>query len=319
MKGYTFVDYATQAYIGLVGLLVLLFHNGTVPAWPWFVAGHAAGLALIHWLVTGNKKAQDKLGRTMLGGYGWKALDFLRHFYPVILYTGLFCETAALNRMFFKDYLDPIVIRWDQRMFGSQPSVVLMQKMPWLPVSELLYAAYFSYYVMIVGVGIALFLRDRRQFFHYVSVVSFVFYACYLIYVFVPVIGPMTFFHRAGDYALPPEMQMLAGTDSYPNSVQAGLFYKLMTWIYRVFEAPGAAIPSSHIAVALCTVWFSFRYLPRIRYPHLVAAILLCIATVYCRYHYALDVITGVAAAAVLIPLGNCLYVSRSERSLSTP
>ena len=37
-------------------------------------------------------------------------------------------------------------------------------------------------------------------------------------------------------------------------------------------------------------------------------AILLCLATVYCRYHYAVDVIAGVVTAAVLIPLGNALY-----------
>jgi hypothetical protein len=32
VKNYTFVDYATQAYLALVGLLILLFHNATVPA-----------------------------------------------------------------------------------------------------------------------------------------------------------------------------------------------------------------------------------------------------------------------------------------------
>ena len=35
---------------------------------------------------------------------------------------------------------------------------------------------------------------------------------------------------------------------------------------HGVFEAPGAGFPSSHVAVALCTVYFSFRYLRPIRY-----------------------------------------------------
>ena len=85
--------------------------------------------------------------------------------------------------MFFSDYLDPLVAHWEQRFFGCQPSVLFMEKLPWLAVSELFYASYFSYYIMIVGVGIALFLRSRQQFFHYVSVVSFLFYVCYLIYI----------------------------------------------------------------------------------------------------------------------------------------
>jgi membrane-associated phospholipid phosphatase len=31
-------------------------------------------------------------------------------------------------------------------------------------------------------------------------------------------------------------------------------------------------------------------------------------ATIYCRYHYAVDVIAGGLTAAVLIPIGNRLY-----------
>ena len=157
-----------------------------------------------------------------------KLLDFLRHFYPVLLYTAFFCETALLNRMFCPEYLDPMVIRWDQALFGCQPSVLFMQKLPCLALSELLYAAYFSYYLMIGGVGIALFVRNRQQFLHYISVVSFVFYVCYLIYIFLPVIGPRSSARRAGGYALPADVQRLATSDVYPAAIQGGLFYRIM-------------------------------------------------------------------------------------------
>lgn len=297
MKHYTFVDYATQAYCALTGLLILFFHNQTVPHWLGLLSAHAAGLVLVHGLIL----AQARLRAN-------KALDFLRHFYPVLLYTAFFCETGSLNRMFFPGYLDPMVIRWEQALFGCQPSVLFMHKLPWLPLSELFYAAYFSYYIMIAGVGLALFLRNRRQFFHYVSVVSFVFYVCYLIYIFVPVIGPRVLFREVAGYSPPDDVQQLAVTDVYPDAIKVGVFYQIMAWIYRVFEAPGAALPSSHIAVAACTVFFSFRYLPRIRYPHLVVAILLCLSTIYCRYHYTVDVLLGLLAAALLIPTGNWLY-----------
>ena len=215
--------------------------------------------------------------------------------------------------MFFPEYLDPMVAQWEQSLFGCQPSVLFMQKLPWLAVSEIFYASYFSYYVMIAGVGIALFVRNRRQFFHYVSVVSFLFYVCYLIYIILPVIGSRAFFHQVEGYALPEVTQRLAVTDVYPEAVQAGLLFRLMRWIYRVFEAPGAALPSSHVAVALCTVFFSFRYLRRIRYIHLAVAVLLCLSTVYCRYHYVVDVLAGLVTASVLIPTGNWLYFRFSK------
>ena len=310
MKNYTFVDYATQAYIALVGLLILFFHNSTVPAWPRLLGAHAVGLVLIHALI--QIHARHKPGRM---------LEFLRHFYPVLLYTAFFCETGSVNRMFFPNYLDPLVAHWEQSLFGCQPSVLCMAKLPRLAVSELFYASYCSYYFMVGGVGIALFLRSRQQFFHYVSVLSFLFYVCYLIYVLLPIIGPRAFFHQVEGYALPQATQQLAVTDVYPQAVQAGVFFRLMRWVYRVFEAPGAALPSSHVAVALCTVYFSFRYLPRIRYLHLAVAVLLCFSTVYCRYHYLLDVVAGLVAAAVLIPMGNWLYFKFDNRrpALSGP
>ena len=305
MKNYTFVDYATQAYLTLVGLLILFFHNSTVPGWPRLLGAHAACLLLVHWLIQAYARRKPA-----------PLLDFLRHFYPVLLYTALFVETGLLNRMFCQEYLDPMVAQWEQALFGCQPSVLFMQKLPWLAVSELFYAFYFSYYVMIAGVGIALFLRSRRQFFHYLSVISFLFYVCYLIYIFLPVIGSRVFFHQVEGYVLPDATQQLALTDAYPEAVQAGVFFRLMRWVYRVFEAPGAALPSSHVAVALCTVFFSFRYLRRIRYVHLAVALLLCLSTVYCRYHYALDVLAGLVTAAVLIPAGNWLYFKFSRRDL---
>src|SRR5580765_4538811 len=217
--------------------------------------------------------------------------------------------------MFVSDYLDPTFIRWENNLFGGQASVWFMEKLPYLPISELFYLAYFSYYIMIGGTGIALFIRNRRQFFHYVSVVSFLFYVCYLIYIFLPVIGSRAFFHQVEGYSLPLEYQRFAATDLYPPSVTSGPMFHLMRFIYRVFEAPGAAFPSSHVAVAICTVSFSFRYLRPIRYYHLTLAILLCLSTVYCRYHYVLDVLAGLLTAAFVIPLGNWLYARFSPKS----
>ena len=87
-----------------------------------------------------------------------------------------------------------------------------------------------------------------------------------------------------------------------------------MGWFYDHFESAGAAFPSSHVAVAIGTVYFSFLYLRRIRHIHLLAAILLCVSTVYGRYHYVVDVAAGIVTAAVLIPLGNWLYFKYANR-----
>lgn len=303
LEGYTFVDYATQIYQLAVIALVVGFHNNTVAHWPRHVWAHVVAIALVHWLV-----------RKVRNGAG-PVLDFLRHFYPVLFYTWFFTETGYLNRMFVPDYLDAEVIRLEQIVFRSQPAILFMANLPYLLVSELFYAAYFSYYIMIVGVGLALYLRNRSQFFHYVSVVSFVFYVCYLIYIFLPVIGPKVFIDEGGGFTLSDDLRQLAPEAFFPLNIQVGPFYQIINWIYRTFEPAGAAMPSSHVAVAITTVYFSFSYLRRIRYTHLVAAILLCASTVYCRYHYVLDVLAGAALAGVLIPFGNWLYWRYAARA----
>src|SRR5512137_2620822 len=58
MKHYTFVDYATQAYAALVGLLVLLFHNHTVPGWQWLLAAHLLCLCLVHLLIRWHARSE---------------------------------------------------------------------------------------------------------------------------------------------------------------------------------------------------------------------------------------------------------------------
>jgi membrane-associated phospholipid phosphatase len=210
--------------------------------------------------------------------------------------------------MFVPGYVDHVIIRVEQALFGFQPSLAFMERLPQVWFSELLYAAYFSYYLMISGVGIALFFRNRAQCYHYLAVVSFVFYVLYLTYIFVPVMGPRAFFREIDGYVLPEELQALATNPYFPEALQGGFFFVIMKFIYAHFEAPGAAFPSSHVAVAIVTAWFTWRYLPRLRVVHPIVVLLLCAGTVYGRYHYVVDVLAGALAAAALIPIGNWLH-----------
>jgi membrane-associated phospholipid phosphatase len=296
MKHYTFIDYATQLYVAVVGLLVLCFHNETVPQWWQLVLAHTGCVLGVHGMI--------RLNAT--GRYG-KPLNFVRHFYPIMLYVPIYNETGHLNQMFARGMQDAVFIRWDELLFGGQPSLAFMEIFPYWPISELFYLSYFSYYIMITGCGVALFLQSRQHFAHYISLVSFVFYVCFLIYIFLPVVGPRILYRDIVPYELPAAV-IPAVAPPLPAAVQAGPFYKIMAVIYHYFETPGAAFPSSHVAVALTTVYFSFKYLRPIRWIHTLVAGLLCLSTVYCRYHYAVDVPAGALTTAILVPLGNWLF-----------
>jgi len=292
---YLFIDWLTQGYLGLVGLAILLFHGSRITYWGWLVLAHAAGMVVVHLLV----RAAARFPRSGV-------LDLLRHFYPLVMYLGFYRESTMLGQMFIGTHFDHAFLRLDEALFGFQPSIRFMEAFPTRLASELFYGAYFSYYVMIVGVGLALYLQSRERFFHYVSVLSLVFYVCYLTFALVPVIGPRVLWASipgfTGQAALPYYPL------TFPPAVERGFFFAIMKVIYHHFEGPGGAFPSSHVAAAVCTLVFSWRFLRPIRWLHLVMVVLLSLSTVYCRYHYAVDVPGGLVAAAILIPFGERLY-----------
>ncbi len=158
---------------------------------------------------------------------------------------------------------------------------------------------------MVFGVAAGLYAVRRERFARYVTVISFVFYVCYLIFIVLPVLGP----YDPSVIATQTGPESLIGPHHVPASVAAGPFYKLMTLVYRVAEPRGGgAFPSSHVAVAITTLCFTWTWLRRVRWVHLALVVLLAVATVYCGYHYVTDVIAGIVTAAVLVPLGNWLY-----------
>jgi membrane-associated phospholipid phosphatase len=74
-------------------------------------------------------------------------------------------------------------------------------------------------------------------------------------------------------------------------------------WIYRHLESDGAAFPSSHVALAALVLYYTVRYARSAAWVVGPLVISLIVATVYCRYHYAIDVLAGLAMASLLIPL----------------
>ena len=294
LRDHTFVDYATQGYLVVVAVLALFLFPSHPGRAALLLAAHVVCLLAVQTLIRAHARPPEN-----------RALDFLRHFYPILLYAPLYREIGELNQVFIPGYLDGFFIRLENQLFGCQPSILFMEKLPYLPVSELFYMSYFSYYLMIAGVGLVLYTQDKRRFWHYVSLVSFVFYVCYVIYIFLPVVGPRLFYAPVPGF---DQRQFSFYPLAFPAAVQGGPFFQVMKLIYDYVETSGAAFPSSHVAIAICTLCFSWRFIPKIRWIHLVVVVLLWASTVFYRYHYVVDVFAGALTGAILIPLGKWLY-----------
>ncbi|MEW6086795.1 MAG: phosphatase PAP2 family protein [bacterium] len=268
-------DKFTLGYIITVLLIILLFFP-SVPGGAAFVLIHLfiiAGIFLLIYLF--DKKQNNKIIR------------FLRFWYPPVLYTFLYEETSRLNHIFFKEYLDPLFQNIEFAIFKSQPSLWFSEKFPYIWLKEIFHFFYFSYYLLIPVLGLILYFKDIKKFQHFIFTVSFTFYFCYLIYIFLPVVGPLIW--------------------DFPK-MKGFIFVPLMNFIYAYAEKPGAAFPSSHVAVALIVTFFSFKYNRRLSLYFLIDVILLAIATVYCRFHYVIDVAAGIITAAGCYYSGNFIY-----------
>ena len=73
--------------------------------------------------------------------------------------------------------------------------------------------------------------------------------------------------------------------------------------MFRHFEIGGAAFPSSHVAVATLVLYYTVRYARSAAWFVGPLVLSLILSTVYCGYHYAIDVLAGLATVALLLPL----------------
>src|SRR5690606_18795433 len=113
-------------------------------AWAVLLALHI-GLAALVWPVGFVRRGIDAMPRG-----GRNALRAIMDWAPLLLIPLLYKELAVLNRAIFDGaYFDDTVIRWEQIIFGGQPSSEWADALPFIALSEPLHAAYLSYYLII--------------------------------------------------------------------------------------------------------------------------------------------------------------------------
>lgn len=215
-----------------------------------------------------------------------------------------YTDTYELNKLF--PNLDPFFASLDQMVFGCQPALLFSQQFPQMFFSELMNMAYASYFPIIAATLFFYFFSRYDQFERTAFVVLASFFAFYVIFDLVPVTGPMFYylavgtdqvakgvFPGVGDYFL-THTDMMA-QPGWPH----GLFYQIVTGLHTSGERPTAAFPSSHVGIAMVCMLLAWRSRNRkLFFTLLPFALLICLATVYIRAHYAVDVLGGLVAGA---------------------
>jgi len=212
--------------------------------------------------------------------------------YPLLLWGFFFEATTQMSLVIWNNYWDVFIQKIDQFIFGYQPAMEWGIKFSSYFLQEFFHFWYISYYFMILGIGILFYVKDRKLFHKYFFGITFVFYMCYLTYLFVPVIGG-----RFWDVTL-----------SLSKEFRFGIFTRSLALIYNKTAHWGGAIPSSHVAVATAVTIASYQYKKILGWLLLPATILICISTVYCHYHYFIDTPVGILYGVVFYYLGLKIY-----------
>ena len=207
--------------------------------------------------------------------------------YPMILFTFFYYQTGLLNRILIPEFMDSFFMGLDRKILGYFPFPFPPSWYKSVFVNEYFHLSYLSYYLLVPLAGLLIYRKEKDLFKDYIFQISALFYLCYLIYIIIPVEGPIHL--REG---------IFGGN---------GFFQKLVEYIYLMGENPGAAFPSSHVAVGLFAAWWGSRQMKRGKYLFWIPALSLTVATLYCMFHYFIDVIGGVALALIFMGFSHTL------------
>lgn len=292
LRGLMAAEWVVMAYLVLT-LIVIFFmftrlHNPEAMIWGRLrIVAMTAALWLVYRLLPCRLTRFSRIAAQMA---------LLAWWYP---------DTYELNRVL--PNLDHVFAGWEQSLFGCQPALLFSQALPGALFSELFDMGYAAYYPMIFLVVFFYFLYRYQEFERTAFVVLGAFFIYYVIFVFVPVVGP-TFYYKAVGLknitaGIFPNMHDYFNyhQDCLPSPGYVdGVFYQLVEGAKAAGERPTAAFPSSHVGISTVLMWLAIhtgnRRLVFILLPFFV---FLCCATVYIQAHYLVDAIAGLITGTV--------------------
>jgi fatty-acid desaturase len=262
LKGLYNFEQITIIYLVATGILASLCAS-SVENWQEIVLFHLFIIFLI-------------LGLGKIPAKKLKFVKLIRGWYLLAIYPFLFKELTFLIKSLFPFYLEPALIASERLLIDFYTSYFsVLQQTPVL--TEIMAFSYWSYYLIIFGVGIYIYRSfDATAFEFYMFKIYATFLICYSLFILIPVRGP--------HHTMP---------NTAPTSLQGGFFQSIILFMQSKGSTVGAAFPSSHVAVAWISAFSLRQFKKRLYYLLIPLLLLLTVSVFYLRYHYVFDAIFG--------------------------
>ncbi len=227
---------------------------------------------------------------------------FLLDFYPAAFIPVLYETLGPLISAARGGPRDALLIAADRALFGVDVTVWLQRVVrPWL--TNFFYVSYTTYYFVALVLGFVLFRRSTRDLRRFIFTLTVCYYVSYVGYFIVPALGPR--------FALAASHTVVLETTALSAAIERTL-NELEHTKLDVF-------PSGHTMIAATVLLVAYRRARDAFWWLLPVATCLVLSTIYCRYHYVVDVLAALALTVATVPLGDRLYdalnASRSSRA----
>jgi membrane-associated phospholipid phosphatase len=220
-------------------------------------------------------------------------------FYPAAFIPFVFESLGPLIAAARGSARDEWLIAADRWLFGVDVTVWLERFVrPWL--TDLFYVCYASYYFFALALGAVLWRRGRPVTRRYIFTLTVCYFTSYVGYFLVPALGPR--------FALASRQSIALETTALSRAISTTI-NELERTKYDVF-------PSGHTMIAAAVLLVAWKRERKFFFTVLPVGIGLILSTVYCRYHYLVDVLAGLILAFLTVPLGDRIYdraVGRGE------
>ncbi|MBN1334491.1 MAG: phosphatase PAP2 family protein [Deltaproteobacteria bacterium] len=296
-RAFNAIDWLNIGYFAYLSLAIALRFE-RVPHAGWLLVAHAVYLGGMIVLALSTRRNSSTL------------LRFVRCFYQLFFITPIYRETEYLMRLYHDRWYDVLVVDFERWAFGLDLPLVL-ERIATPPLTELMKAFYASYFIIVPLVPLYLWVKGRHKAFYYTLFAgTAALYLCYVGFTVFPVQGPRYFLGAVPlDRAFPIPLEPNALGLAFQKPVLEGyLVTRLVDAIMHGADATGACIPSAHVAMSVVVLGVSARYLPRVYPIAFVVVSGIIAATVYNRYHYAVDAVTGILVGVVVLGVADRLF-----------
>jgi len=220
---------------------------------------------------------------------------FILSAFPLACYAFLYKLAGSLVHFLSRSWNDETLASFDRVIFGFSPTLAITSYYhPWL--TELMMFTYLAYLPLVAVLAYMLFKKKGpAQLEAYVVALGIAYVLCFIIFILFPAASPRFYFSG--------------------HSPESGyLFRKLMNLVENSGQYQGGSFPSAHCAAGTVMIIYSWRASRKTFLLVTPLILLFFISTVYGQFHYAVDVMAGIAIGVLAVLASKLIF----QTSLTT-